>query len=181
MRLLYLTTCLGLTSNYAVGGRTIGTGVCILVAVCITGVLLVMDIFVRMFVDASLVSTLGTGYTLRAVIWSDMMSFFSYRVSPSLPTSYCIPCMSYLASTLSMSLVALAQSTGAFMTLTWRVRLGLVIRLCWHYTVSLKQSLLVSLMWHLCMLWCSGDIARYCPSAEWNGHVPLLSIFFVDL
>jgi hypothetical protein len=68
MRLLYLMTCLGLTSNYAVGGRTPGTGACILVTVCITGVLLVMDIVVRMFVDASLVSTLGTGYTLRAVI-----------------------------------------------------------------------------------------------------------------
>ena len=43
--------------------------------------------------------------------------------------------------------------------------------------VSVKRSLLVDFMWHICVWWCSGDVDKYHPSTVWYAHVPLLSVF----
>jgi len=42
-----------------------------------------------------------------------------------------------------------AQLEMACMSLSAKVREGLVIDLCWNMTVSLSLSLLVDLIWHL--------------------------------
>ena len=91
MCLLCLTTFRCWTGNCVVMGCILGTGTCALGAgVCITGALLVMGLSVRICVAVSRVSTLGTGYTLGAVVCSGVVSFSSWCVSPGLPTSRCM-------------------------------------------------------------------------------------------
>lgn len=48
-------------------------------------------------------------------------------------------------------LMALTHSASANITLSACVMVGLVIRLCWNCTVSDSRSLLVCLMWHVCV------------------------------
>ena len=48
-------------------------------------------------------------------------------------------------------LMALAHSASASITLSACVMVGLVMRLCWNCTVSDNRSLLVCLMWHVCV------------------------------
>jgi hypothetical protein len=48
-------------------------------------------------------------------------------------------------------LMALTHSASASITLSACVMVGLVIRLCWNCTVSDNRSLLVCLMWHVCV------------------------------
>ena len=50
-----------------------------------------------------------------------------------------------------MSWMALTQLAKARTTLSACVMEGLVMRLCWNCTVSDRHSLLVSLMWQLCV------------------------------
>ena len=50
-----------------------------------------------------------------------------------------------------MPLMALTQSAKACITLSACVIEGLVMRLCWNCTVSDRHSLLVCLMWQLCV------------------------------
>ena len=89
----------------------------------------------------------------------------------------CSCCKSWLDLNAGMPRMVWMQEEMAFMTLSAGVTEGLVIRLCWNSTVSLKRSLLVCLMWHLWVRWCSGEVWRYQPSTEWNAQVPRESDF----
>jgi hypothetical protein len=63
--------------------------------------------------------------------------------------------LSMLISLLDVSFVALIKACWhaaiALISLSFGDTDGFVIRLCWKCTVSLNRSLLVALMWHLCV------------------------------
>ena len=74
-------------------------------------------------------------------------------------------------------LIALVQSAIAAITLATCVMVGRVRFLWLKCMVSVKRSLLVHFMRHLCVRQCSDNVTKYHPSTMWYSHVPLLSVF----
>ncbi len=77
--------------------------------------------------------------------------------------------------------MALTHSASAFITLSACVMEGLVMRLCWSWTVLNSCLLLLYLMWQLCVQQCSGNVKIYQLSTEWYAHVLHLLVFLCTL